>query len=73
MPMTELSIHLMTYNNEEFIEDTLKSILKQQCDFDYEIVVGDDASTDNTLKIINTYSAKHPNLFKIKKIVQRIV
>lgn len=67
MPMTELSIHLMTYNNEEFIEDTLKSILKQQCDFDYEIVVGDDASTDNTLKIINTYSAKHPNLFKIKK------
>ena len=36
-------------------------------DFDYEIVVGDDCSTDRTLEIINTYATKHPNLFKIKK------
>ncbi|NNK22308.1 MAG: glycosyltransferase [Winogradskyella sp.] len=57
----------MTYNNEEFIEETLQSIFKQNTDFSYEIVVGDDCSTDNTLSIINKYSKKHPNLFAIEK------
>ena len=65
--MTLLSVHLITYNNEQHIEDTLKSILKQIVDFNYEIVVGDDSSTDNTLKIINKYAALHPNLFKVHK------
>jgi len=65
--MTLLSVHLITYNNEQHIESTLQSILKQKVDFNYEIVVGDDCSTDGTLKIINTYAAKHPNLFKIQK------
>lgn len=65
--MTLLSVHLITYNNEQHIEDTLQSILKQKVDFEYEIVVGDDCSTDNTLKIINNYAATHSDLFKIHK------
>ena len=65
--MILLSVHLITYNNEHHIEETLQSILKQNVDFDYEIVVGDDCSTDGTLNIIETYAAKHPNMFNIKK------
>ncbi len=65
--MTLLSVHLITYNNEQYIEDTLKSILKQIVDFNYEIVVGDDCSTDDTLKIINKYAVLYPHLFKIHK------
>ena len=65
--MIDLSIHLITYNNEKHIEDTLQSILKQNVDFEYEIVVGDDCSTDDSLKIINQYSEKHPSLFNVKK------
>ena len=62
-----LSVHLITYNNEQYIEDTLQSILKQEVDFDYEIVIGDDCSTDETIKIINIYAAKYPNIFKVVK------
>ena len=65
--MILLSVHLITYNNQQHIEETLQSILRQNVDFDYEIVVGDDCSTDKTLEIINQYSEKHPSLFKIKK------
>lgn len=65
--MILLSVHLITYNNEQHIEDTLQSILKQNVDFDYEIVIGDDCSTDSTLDIINAYSTKYPNLFKVQK------
>lgn len=60
-----VSIRLMVYNNEEFIIDALEGILKQQVDFDYEVVVGDDFSSDNTLNIIKSYALKYPNLFKI--------
>ncbi len=65
--MILLSVHLITYNNEEHIDDTIKSILKQKVDFNYEIIIGDDNSTDKTLEIVNTYVSKHPNLFKVKK------
>lgn len=65
--MIDLSIHLITYNNEKYIEETLQSILKQKVNFNFEIVIGDDCSTDNTLKIITSYQKKHPSLFKIKK------
>jgi glycosyltransferase involved in cell wall biosynthesis len=65
--MVELSVHLITYNNEKHIEETLQSILKQKVDFNYEIVVGDDCSIDNTLDIIIKYQLAYPNLFNIKK------
>lgn len=65
--MIVLSIHLITYNNEKHIDETLQSILRQKVDFKYEIVIGDDCSTDKTLDIIKTYANIHPNIFKILK------
>ncbi|RLD28876.1 MAG: hypothetical protein DRI75_05220 [Bacteroidetes bacterium] len=65
--MVTLSIHLITYNNEKHIEETLQSILKQKVDFKYEIVVGDDCSTDNTFNILSTYVLKRPDVFKVQK------
>lgn len=70
--MIELSVHLITFNNEKYIDDTLQSILKQKTNFSFEIVVGDDCSTDNTLGIINEYDVNHPNLFNIKQNKKRL-
>jgi glycosyltransferase involved in cell wall biosynthesis len=61
--MIDLSVLLIAYNNEKHIEDTLKSIIKQKCSFNFEIVVGDDCSTDKTFEIINYYANNHPKLF----------
>ncbi|WP_339916985.1 glycosyltransferase family 2 protein [Yeosuana marina] len=65
--MISLSVHLITFNNEKHIEETLQSILKQKVDFNYEIVVGDDCSTDDTLKIINQYADEFPDLIYVEK------
>ena len=60
-----VSIHCITYNHEDFISDTLEGFLSQQTDFPYEIVIGEDYSTDNTLDIIRKYQDKYPDFIKL--------
>lgn len=59
-----ISISLITYNSAEFIKECLDSVLAQ----DYpnmEIVISDDASTDNTAEILKDYQQKNPHLIKL--------
>lgn len=54
----------MTYNHENYIQDALDSFLEQKVNFKYEIIVHDDASTDETADIVKSYEQKYPNLIK---------
>jgi hypothetical protein len=57
-----VSVLLITYNQERYIEQAIESVLAQKVDFDYEIVIGDDHSTDRTSEIAGAYAAKHPHI-----------
>jgi glycosyltransferase involved in cell wall biosynthesis len=57
----KLSVCLITYNHEQFIAQALESVLAQQTDFDYEIVIGDDCSTDRTRQIAFEYQQRYPD------------
>jgi glycosyltransferase involved in cell wall biosynthesis len=61
----KLSVALTTYNHQEFISIALDSIISQSVDFNYEIVIGEDMSGDNTLDIIKKYRLKYPNIIRI--------
>ena len=61
MSKIDVSIVLVSYNHEQYIRDAIESILMQDVDFEYEIVFADDASTDNTTKIIKEYDKKIKN------------
>lgn len=54
-----VSVIVFTFNQEKYIAQALDSILCQKTDFDYEILVHDDASTDSTPDIILSYYEKH--------------
>lgn len=56
----KVSVAIVTYNHERFIARTLDSALMQRTNFAYEIVIGEDCSTDNTRKIIEEYDKKYP-------------
>jgi glycosyltransferase involved in cell wall biosynthesis len=56
----KVSIAIFTYNHEEFIAKALDEVLRQRTDFDYEIVIGEDCSTDNTRSILLEYQRKYP-------------
>jgi glycosyltransferase involved in cell wall biosynthesis len=56
----KLSVMMITYNHERFIAQALESILAQKVDFDYEIVVGEDCSTDRTRDILVDFQRRYP-------------
>lgn len=64
-----VSVICMTYNHEEYIEDAIKGFLMQKTSFPVEIIIHDDASTDNTARIVKKYADMYPE--KIIPILQK--
>ncbi len=68
----KLSVFVMAYNHGSFIEEALKGILMQETNFEYDIVVGDDFSTDETRSILIRYALQHPGKFKLLLYPQNV-
>lgn len=58
-----VSICCITYNHEKYISDAIESFIMQKTSFPVEIIIHDDASSDNTTNIIREYEKKYPELF----------
>jgi glycosyltransferase involved in cell wall biosynthesis len=58
----KVSVMLITYNHELYVAEALDSVLMQKRDFEIEINVVDDASTDNTQKIVASYAERYPGI-----------
>lgn len=58
-----VSVICVTYNHENYIRQALDSILMQKTTFAFEILVGEDCSTDGTRMILQEYEAEHPEIF----------
>lgn len=59
-----VSVLSITYNHGPYIEQMLKSVLAQKTDFKIELIIHDDASTDDTAAIIRKYETKYPDIIK---------
>ena len=60
----KVSVICNTYNHGDYIRDALEGFVMQKTDFAYEVLVHDDASTDNTAEIIRQYEEKYPDIIK---------
>ena len=60
-----VSVCVVTYNHEKYIRQCILSIINQKIDSDFEIIIGDDCSTDGTAKILREIEKDHPNVLKI--------
>ena len=54
----DLSILITNYNYQDYIKKSIESCIKQMTSFNYEIVVIDDGSTDNSLNLIKSFKEK---------------
>jgi glycosyltransferase involved in cell wall biosynthesis len=69
IPKPLVSVVLITYQHRPYIENAIESVLKQRTDFDYEIILGDDESTDGTREICEQYANENPA--KIRLMLHR--
>jgi glycosyltransferase involved in cell wall biosynthesis len=60
----KLSVSVITYNHERYIAQALDSILMQDVDFEFEVIVGEDCSGDRTREIVLAYQEKHPDIIR---------
>lgn len=60
----KLSICIVTFNHANFIKQCLDGILNQKINFEIEIIIGEDCSTDNTASLVREYAEKFPNFIK---------
>lgn len=59
-----VSVYCLAYNHEKYIKDCLEGFVNQKTNFKYEVIVHDDASTDNTANIIKEYAERYPDIIK---------
>lgn len=64
-PTPKVSVTVVTYNHGEWLRECLESIVTQETDFPFEVIVGDDASTDGiTRAVLAEYAALYPQIVK---------
>ncbi|MFB6340648.1 glycosyltransferase [Saccharicrinis sp. FJH62] len=59
-----VSICITTYNHGDFIQQALEGCIMQKTNFDIEILINDDASTDKTVEILRKYEEEYPDIIK---------
>ena len=60
----KVSIVTITYNHSKYISQAIESFLMQNTNFEFEVIIADDASTDNNQEIIREYQKKYPKIIK---------
>ena len=60
----KVSVCVITYNHEKYIRQCLQSIVDQETNFDFEVIVGEDCSTDCTRAIVQEFAKKYPSVIK---------
>ena len=61
----DVSVAMMTYYHEQYVEKAIESVLAQKTDYTYEIVISDDCSKDRTREILLEYAEKYPDIIKL--------
>ena len=60
----KMSVCVITYNQERYIGQCLQSLVEQKTDFDFEVIVGDDCSTDGTLAVVQEFVNRYPDIVR---------
>ncbi len=60
-----VSVKMITYNHAPFIARAIEGVLQQQTNFPYELVIGEDCSTDGTREIVLDFQKRYPHIIRV--------
>ncbi len=60
-----VSVRMTTFNHEKFIAEAIEGVVNQVCDFEFELIIGEDCSTDRTRVICFEYQKRYPEIIRV--------
>lgn len=60
-----VSVRMITFNHEKYIADAIEGVVNQKCNFEYELIIGEDRSTDNTRDVCLAFQKRYPNIIRV--------
>lgn len=67
-----VSVHMITYNHALYIRKAIECVLAQKTDFPFELVIGEDCSTDGTRDIVFDYAKRYPDIIRVVATEQNV-
>ncbi len=61
----KVSVIILTFNHQKYVQQAIDSVINQDVNFNFEIIIADDKSTDQTLAILKEYHLKYPGLINL--------
>lgn len=60
-----VSVVMITYDHEPYITQAIQGVVSQETDFPFELIIGEDCSTDRTREIVLEYQRRHPEIIRV--------
>ncbi|BFI96766.1 MAG: hypothetical protein RSP_22760 [Rhodanobacter sp.] len=60
-----VSVLMITYNHADYLAQAINGVINQKCDFAFELIIGEDASTDATLLVALEYQRRYPEIIRV--------
>jgi glycosyltransferase involved in cell wall biosynthesis len=64
-PRPLVSVVMITYNHADYLVEAIEGVVRQQCDFPFELIIGEDASSDGTREIALEYQRRYPRIVRV--------
>lgn len=61
----KVTVLMITYNHGPYLSEAIEGIINQNCDFPFELIIGEDASTDSTREIALRYQSMYPEIIRV--------
>jgi glycosyltransferase involved in cell wall biosynthesis len=60
-----VSVLMITYNHAKYLAEAIESVVRQACNFPFELIIGEDASKDETLQVAIEYQKRYPEIVRV--------
>ncbi|WP_339616432.1 glycosyltransferase [uncultured Gilvimarinus sp.] len=60
-----VTVVMLAYNHADYISDAIRGVLEQKSDFEFELIIGEDCSKDETRKVVLSYQEQYPEIIKV--------
>jgi glycosyltransferase involved in cell wall biosynthesis len=71
-PAPVVSVLMITYNHAQYLSEAIESVVAQECSFPFELIIGEDASSDDSRHLVLEYQRRYPHVIRVVYSAQNV-